>query len=651
MKSNGKFKTASLANFFFPGFLLITVLAIFVPFIPSLPNASLDPSWILGMNQALAQHFVFGKDIIYTCGPYASILTRAYHPATDNSMVFGSLYLGVCFWYALIFIGKKISFVWPLVLVLALAALTFPKELMLNMGRDTLFFLYPLIISLIAYRLTLPEDSKKGLEINKQTPLVMAILLSALGLLPLIKGSLLIICLAEMTLCVSILWFNKLKMLAFIVMIIPLASMVIFWICAGQPIIGLSYYLINIMPIISGYTEAMAIGPEAFQVKELVVFILSAVAILSVTVTTKNTTLFSRLFLFLSFTVFLFLAFKGGFVRHDATHALVCGIAILTAPLLLHFVLEHRHLNKVVVLSVISWLIIDQSYTPVLIENKIQNIAHVYTDAYIGLESRINNRQALPDAFYKKMAELKKESQFPILEGTTDIYSFDQSYLIASGNDWQPRPVFQSNSVYTQGLAQINVSHLLAEHAPDNIIFKIQPIDGRFPAQEDGLSWPVLLANYYPSQTINDHLFLKKRTSIIKPEKIEVFKKEYEFEADVVIPESLEPLFAEIEIKPTLLGRLIAILYKPLAHIKINVELENGAKQSYRVIPGVAKSGFIISPLINDAKEFSFFYANQGKLSNKKVRLINIYEKGIKSLFWNNKYTLTFSKVKLGGDL
>ncbi len=60
-------------------FFVMTVLAIFVPFYPSMPSSGLDPSWVLDMNQAVSQGFNFGEDIIFTYGPYASIYTKAYH--------------------------------------------------------------------------------------------------------------------------------------------------------------------------------------------------------------------------------------------------------------------------------------------------------------------------------------------------------------------------------------------------------------------------------------------------------------------------------------------------------------------------------------------------------------------------------------------
>ena len=56
--------------------LFFTTLAVFVPFSPGMPAAGLDPSWRFGLNQAIGQGLAFGRDIIFTFGPHASIFAK-----------------------------------------------------------------------------------------------------------------------------------------------------------------------------------------------------------------------------------------------------------------------------------------------------------------------------------------------------------------------------------------------------------------------------------------------------------------------------------------------------------------------------------------------------------------------------------------------
>lgn len=79
-------------------FAIITTLAAFIPLNPGMPQSGLDASAMFSMNEAVAQNLKIGKDIIFTFGPYASILSQSYHPATDYLMVFGG-YHTILWWF------------------------------------------------------------------------------------------------------------------------------------------------------------------------------------------------------------------------------------------------------------------------------------------------------------------------------------------------------------------------------------------------------------------------------------------------------------------------------------------------------------------------------------------------------------------------
>lgn len=44
-----------LKRYFVAVFVIITVLAVFVPLNPGMPRSGLDPSWVFSMNEAVAQ--------------------------------------------------------------------------------------------------------------------------------------------------------------------------------------------------------------------------------------------------------------------------------------------------------------------------------------------------------------------------------------------------------------------------------------------------------------------------------------------------------------------------------------------------------------------------------------------------------------------
>ena len=87
-----------------------------------MPESGLE-SWVLALNQAVAQGLRFGTDVVFTFGPYATVYTRNYHPATDGLMIFGSLYLALCFSLAIAVLMEKTLHRWVIVLCAILAGI------------------------------------------------------------------------------------------------------------------------------------------------------------------------------------------------------------------------------------------------------------------------------------------------------------------------------------------------------------------------------------------------------------------------------------------------------------------------------------------------------------------------------------------------
>jgi hypothetical protein len=68
-----------------------TAVLFLLPLIPDFPDRNFDASWAYALNEAVVQHLIFGRDIVLTFGPLASIYTGMYHPATDWIMLLGSV--------------------------------------------------------------------------------------------------------------------------------------------------------------------------------------------------------------------------------------------------------------------------------------------------------------------------------------------------------------------------------------------------------------------------------------------------------------------------------------------------------------------------------------------------------------------------------
>jgi len=626
-------KLVEIGDFILSLFLLMTFVAVFVPFSPGMPAAGLDSSWVFGMNQAVALGLSFGKDMIFTFGPYASIYTKAYHPSTDFMMISGSLYLALSYWACFVILMKDVQWRWVLAFCAVLSSLMY--------SRDALLFSLPLLVGLTTFKTLFSEEGK--LLKSNFAPFYVALLFAPFGLLPLVKGSLLILCGAVATLSAAFFTANRHRLLAITCITTPIVSMFFFWVASGQSVTSLPNYVINMTPIASGYTEAMANDGNNI---EIILYLVASVFLLLAISFQKKISNISKIFLYSIYIVFLFVSFKAGFVRHDG-HALAAGISMLIAALLLPFIFNNRIIFPAIVFALISCLYIDSHYIKTSTESIANNFKSTYLSAWYGIKNRIEIDNWLKLQFDTTVSNLRDQASFPVSQGTTDIYSYNQSYLIASGNSWSPRPVLQSYSVYTPALAEINRKHLLGSQAPDNIIFKVEPIDGRFPSIEDGASWPLLMANYQPIQLINDFLFLRKKDDISKmAPPLKLVTEKHTFGESVNLPYSNQPIFAQILIRPTLLGRVANILYKP-SQLTISLEMNNGIKKEYRIISGMAESGFLISPLISNTADFGLLYGENKFLEGKRVKSIEIASHGRNSIFWNEEYAITFSQIPI----
>ena len=605
--------------------LIVLVLPLFIPLTPKMPASGVDPAWALGLNQAVAQGLAFGKEIIFTLGPYSAIYTKFYHPATDSMMLWGSLYLACIYCLAQLLLMEQGAWVWRLVFGVFLLCLVYAK--------DALFFSYPLVLNLLVFH---HLQKNKNLTDFKEV-VGFIVLFSPLGLLPLIKGSFLILCgLTGLLSSLGFLYYRH-YLLSYVALFSPLVSLLFFWLVGGQKINDLIFYIISSLSMVFSFTEAMSIQGNAYEV---LTYLISSIFILFL-ILKEPLSKFSRFFLFCAFFFFLFLSFKAGFTRHFG-HAFIAGTSLLIAALLLPFCARSRWLMPLVVLSFISSLYIEGNNRQI---NLAKNIQSTYSAASYGLIHRIKDKDWLKNNFILTMNYFKMKNALPVIKGKTDIYSYEQTDLIASGNIWSPRPILQSYSVFNASLAKINEAHLLGAHSPASIFFKLQPIDNRWPSLEEGSSWPIFLKNYYISTWVNGFLVLLKTKPSSSYELKLITQEHHSLGERVYVPRTKQLVFLQLDLNPTWLVQIVGVLFK-LPELTIKANLRNGEEKSYRLISQMAKSPFLLTPLIENTQEFSFLYhAQEDKLLAKQIASFSIETEpnSRASLLWNTLYVAKFS--------
>lgn len=619
------------------------MLCLFVPFEFDFPRPGLDPSWIYGVNQAVSQKLAFGSEFIFTYGPYASILTTAFHPDTYLMMWAASAYLGISAAICIVVILIGTSWARAIFFWLLFVGSIESRDATLLSYRDALLLSYPLLVGLCAYCIT----TKEKFRLKTRTYLILFVVFGALGVLPLAKGTLFLICLAVMVLSSGFFLLHKNWPLAFLSIVAPLILMILFWLLASQSLSSLYPYFANLIQIILGYSEAMSNHDGPIQ--QIIYFLVAASIGLIFISLQKSIALKDKLYLLGILICYLFISFKGGFVRHDM-HAVIAGSAILYLGILLICLFNNKTSLLVCLVCIIGWALINSSYVSVKPIHVYHRFGHIHELAWKNLTRHFFQFEKLFLEYENKKQILRLKAKLPLISGSADIYSVGQADLIASGNIWSPRPILQGYSVYTEKLAKINRDHLLGSNAPDTIFFNVDPIDQRLPPLEDGNSWPVLLTRYLPDGKAGPYLILKKL-------KIPTTDAEVKY-ADAIegaldqrfeLPKIDAPLFLRLDVEPTLLGRLSNFLIKS-TELRITLFMEDGSEKQFLFLPTMAKIGFMISPLVESANDFEGLYglkqSSNSYSKGHKVVAIKITGSVNPNLWWKTAYKASFGKYE-----
>jgi hypothetical protein len=233
-------------------------------------------------------------------------------------------------------------------------------------------------------------------------------------------------------------------------------------------------------------------------------------------------------------------------------------------------------------------------------------------------------RAHLNEAYEQYLADFRNECSLPPIQGTVDSYSVDQRYIVAMHWPYRPRPVIQSYSAYTPELAEMNAAHLRGDGAPENILFRITTVNGRFPPLDDGLSWPELFTRY-DIQTVERTFVLMKRSAAPREFHLTpISDTTLHFgETLPVPPASRGPIWAQMEINPTLFGRIISTLYKPPA-VSLKFALRDGLKLQRHLVPGMTRSGFVLSPLIARTVPFAMLASTRWQRDLADVEVVSL---------------------------
>jgi hypothetical protein len=568
---------------------MLATLFVVAPLEPQFYRDSLDSSWDLVLHWAYAARIRHGHQLVFTYGPLGFVWGRNYHPATWP--------VSIGIWLVL-----AIVLYWNVVQVLCRRLATFASRALVAAvvvsfaatGSDQLLTLFLLLVPVRYYYLD-----------ERRTRPGQLVLVAATAMLGLIKGSLLF----AGAVVVAIIAFDEAlgQRRVPTTIVVLLLGLLAGWLGTGQLLEDGPAWLAANWQYASGYAQGMALAGPWPPVLAYV----AAGAVLALLI--ADIEWFARGLWGIPGVVgqvfVVFFAFKQGFVRHDA-HAHAAFAVLVFASFLYSATTWHeargprRRLARALlcVLALVMWGVITEWRNP--FEAFSQSAARLQVAASV-LDGSAEER------FEDNMRAISAATALSSHGEPADVYSFRQAILLANGVAYRPRPTIQSYTAFTTELARRNAEFLSTNEAPATIFFDIAPIDERFPSLEDGVSWPSLLAWYYVVDGPPWALELRRRTS--GPCPVEVLPLAT---AEARIGERIEtpsvaggPVWVEIQVERTILGRLADLLFRA-PDVRLEVVTADGRVDQYRLVPELARSGFLLSPLIADRLAFARLTSN-----------------------------------------
>jgi hypothetical protein len=562
----------------------------------TLPGAGLDPSWQLAAEFAARQHLVFGRDFVFTYGPYHYLSTRLFDPATFRLvLVYDAFAVAALFWFPLR--NRSLGACLALALCLAL-----PQE------TEGIRVAAMFAVFLVAVR----ERTAWGvLLVALCGPLVLAKYSYALVIAPLV-----LLADAERV------WSRRAPVMTPALALAVLAADL----AAGQPLGAVGALAANVLDIVSGYSRAMQLaGPVA----ELVLAVALGAAAIGFAArlawgarepapgrdaeapgARRADLAPTAAVLGLAWT--LFVAFKMGFVRQD-THTLIFHEAAPLALAALYAVFD-RPGSRARRLAPVFWLLVAgilasslfwRSYLQRPSPQAPADVGAYAGRAAAGLKPRLET--AVGWFTGEKFADLRQARAnaeagirrgFPAaVTGAVDALPMDLSEIIVSRLDYRPRPVIQSYSAYTPRLQAQDRAHFEGAGAPDTLILRVEDIDGHLPTLAAGPSLPVIGQRYDPAGDDPLGLILKRRAA---PRPMtRSLGPTHTVAIGAWTPVPGRPgrlLMAHIKVERSLLGRLAGFVLREPS-LNISLRTPGGGDTTWRFVPDMAELGVAISPL------------------------------------------------------
>ena len=384
------------------------------------------------------------------------------------------------------------------------------------------------------------------------------------------------------------------------------------WLALGQQLAHVPRYFYASLQVAAGYADAMSLtgAPADLSLALAVAGTLGATLI---AFPFRRHLSLEQLTAAVLLGLAGFLQWKNSFVRHDQ-HAFAYFAFALFIPFVLPAAFptfDWRAPPRVVLLA--YGLLLSAAGAELVLKN--QGLAYTFNpvDLLADGTRRVRANLAILRAPFAYRAKLRaaeaQQAAADALPGiqarvggaAVDLFPYESALVLRNGLNWRPRPVFQSYCAYTPFLEHANATFLASPRAPEYVIFDFKPLDKRVPALEDGEALVQLFHNYQPVFTEKGFLLFRRRQGppseptrdarVVCRRSVRL-GQEVSVEGAGDLPERLS-----LDVRYSSQGNLRRLLHK-LPPLFILLRTANGIVWNYRLVPDMARGGFLINPLL-----------------------------------------------------
>lgn len=585
--------------------------------------ASLDPSWVSGLNYMSIKNLIWGKDVVFTLGPLSYLTTRVGWGHEKTGFILFDLF---CFLNFLIIFFKTYLKSKNKIIT---SIFIFATAIVLPPYLGSLYAF--VLLSFLLFWIKESLDNR-----NHAAYLFQTIILVLLFYIKFNTG--LISFVLFFSAIIYKLIFKKEKLL-FLILYTLLPLIVIYF--TAIPLHGdIPNYIKYATYIVSGYNDIMYLE-RSISDRHLFALIglLIPTGILFYKIVKDGKTAWARnIFILFLFSVSGYVLFKQSFVRADEGHMrefYYCILLMVFCITDFHLTLENKYkYGMLITLFVIPFYFVNKM-DPNAFAFKEKTLKTGYADGLKNFTSTSGFR------LFPNNNQLPDNIKNAIGNSTIDTYPWNTQLLLENKLNFTPRPIFQSYTVYTPELEEKNFEHYSSDKAPKFVLYDFGSIDDRYPLFDEPKLNLLLTSNY----TCKDTLVLNNRLNLLlektNNKKIKfVQTKEYAMFIDSpLIPK--EGVYYKVFLYRNLLGDFVSLI-NHAPEISVAVATKDGNARHYKTSKGLLETGLFGTQHIITTNDFKDFMVKQ---HNEQRTILAYYFKPKTASLFKDKIRIKEYKI------